>query len=107
IYDIARYLEQHYNRELTLQDLSEHFYVSREYISRKFKQQFGENIVNYISRLRIDKSKTLLLNPLLKISEIAQAVGFKDEKYYSKVFKKLEGCSPNEYRKARQSLESV
>ncbi|MDF2670581.1 MAG: hypothetical protein K0R67_2887 [Paenibacillus sp.] len=107
IYDIARYLDHHYAGDLTLQDLSDHFFLSREYISRKFKQQFGENVVDYISRIRIDKSKLLLLNPLLKIADIAQAVGYQDEKYFSKVFKKLEGVSPNEYRKTIKSLESI
>jgi two-component system response regulator YesN len=99
MYDIARYLDNHYASDLTLKDLSDQFFLSREYISRKFKQQFGENIVDYISRIRVDKSKLLLLNPLLKIADVAQAVGYQDEKYFSKVFKKLEGVSPNEYRK--------
>jgi two-component system response regulator YesN len=52
------------------------------------------------SRVRIDKAKELLANPNLKIVDISQAVGYQDEKYFSKVFKKLEGVSPNEYRKA-------
>ncbi|MFK7697663.1 response regulator [Paenibacillus sp. HJGM_3] len=107
IYDIVKFIDLHYARDLTLQELSDQFFLSREYISRKFKQQFGENVVDYISRVRIDKAKLLLLNPLLKISDVAQSVGYQDEKYFSKVFKKLEGISPNEYRKTMKLLESV
>lgn len=107
LFDIARYLDQHYARDLTLQDLADHFFLSREYISRKFKQQFGENVIEYLSRVRIDKSKLLLHNPLLKIADVAQAVGYQDEKYFSKVFKKRVGVSPNEYRKTTKLLETV
>ncbi|WP_127581460.1 response regulator [Paenibacillus koleovorans] len=107
IFDIARYLEQHYARELTLQQLADQFFLSREYISRKFKQQLGENMVDFLSRIRVDKSKLLLLNPLLKIADVAQSVGYQDEKYFSKVFKKLEGVSPNEYRKTMKLVESL
>lgn len=96
--DIARYIEQHYNKDLTLQYISEHFYLSREHISRKFKQEFNMNFTEYLCSVRIDKAKILLCNPVLKIYIIAQMVGYNDEKYFSKVFKIKEGISPYEYR---------
>ncbi len=99
IYEIARYIGNHYDQDITLQDISAHFYLSREYISRWFKQEFQENITEYISRKRMDKAKVLLANRHMRIAEIAKIVGYQDEKYFSKVFKKLEGLSPNEYRK--------
>ncbi|HEY0827419.1 MAG TPA: AraC family transcriptional regulator, partial [Bacilli bacterium] len=99
IYEIARYIENHYDQDITLQDISAHFYLSREYISRWFKQEFQENITDYISRKRMEKAKILLANRHMRIAEIAKIVGYQDEKYFSKVFKKLEGLSPNEYRK--------
>jgi two-component system response regulator YesN len=99
IFDIARYIENNYHQDLTLQDIANRFYLSREYISRKFKQEFKINLSDYLSKIRIDKSKMLLLNPHLRISQIADMVGYQDEKYFSKVFKKNEGISPNEYRK--------
>ncbi|WP_058300801.1 response regulator [Gorillibacterium timonense] len=98
--EIARYLQDHYSRELTLQDIANHFYLSREYISRRFKQEFGENLSDYLGRIRIGKAKLLLQNPHLRIAQIAEMVGYPDEKYFSKVFKKLEGKSPGEYRKS-------
>jgi two-component system response regulator YesN len=81
-----------------MQNIAERFFLSREYISRKFKQQFQENLSDYIERLRMDKAKLLLMNPQYRIVHIAELVGYKDEKYFSKVFKKLEGISPNVYR---------
>ncbi|MFC5648105.1 response regulator [Paenibacillus solisilvae] len=99
IFDIVKYVDSHYADDLTLQNIAERFYLSREYISRKFKQQFQENLSDYIERIRMDKAKLLLMNPQYRIVQIAELVGYKDEKYFSKVFKKQEGVSPNEYRK--------
>jgi two-component system response regulator YesN len=99
IRDIADHIERHYHEELTLQNISDRFYLSREYISRRFKQEFGENISDYIARVRIEKAKQLLLNPNLRVAQIAEIIGYQDEKYFSKVFKKMVGQSPNEYRK--------
>lgn len=97
--DIAKFMEQNYNREVTLQDISDRFYLSREYISRRFKQEMGENVFDYLGRIRVEKAKLLLQNPNLKIAQIAEMVGYDDDKYFSKVFKKFEGQSPNQYRK--------
>ncbi len=102
IFDIVKYVDSHYADDLTLQNIAERFFLSREYISRKFKQQFQENLSDYIERTRMDKAKLLLMNPQYRIVQIADLVGYKDEKYFSKVFKKQEGVSPNEYRKQRK-----
>ncbi|OME88801.1 MULTISPECIES: response regulator [Paenibacillus] len=103
IHDIARYLEQHYHEEISLQQIAGKFFLSREYISRKFKQEFGVTLSDFLGRIRIDKAKTLLLNPQIRIAQIAEMVGYQDEKYFSKVFKKMEGVTPNEYRKKHMS----
>ena len=99
IYDVIQYIENRYQQEITLQDIANQFFLSREYISRKFKQVTGENLSDYLVRIRIEKAKLLLLNPNLKISQIALMVGYADEKYFSKVFKKMAEQSPNQYRK--------
>ncbi|MNJ44989.1 HTH-type transcriptional regulator YesS [compost metagenome] len=96
--DIVGYIEQHYAEEVTLQDIASRFYVSREYVSRKFKQDFGINFSDFLAHYRIDKSKQLMHNPHLTITQIAELVGFNDVKYFSKVFKKQEGLSPKMYR---------
>lgn len=99
IYDIAAYLENHYAEDISLQDMAARFFLSREYISRRFKQEFGVNISDFLAGVRIEKAKLLLLNPQLRIAQVAEMVGYQDEKYFSKVFKKQEGQTPNEYRK--------
>jgi two-component system response regulator YesN len=102
IFEIAKYIQNHYHQDITLQEIANHFYLSREYISRKFKQQFQVNLSDYLSSIRIEKAKLLLLNPHLRIAQVAEMVGYEDEKYFSKVFKKMNGFSPNEYRKVNQ-----
>lgn len=57
------------------------------------------NLSDFLARIRIEKAKLLLHNPQLRISQIAEMVGYQDEKYFSKVFKKQEGRTPNEFRK--------
>jgi len=98
IYDIAKYLQENFDRDIKLQEISNHFYISREYISRKFKQEFNVNISDYLVNIRMDKAKFFLKNSQLKIYEIANMVGYQDDKYFRKVFKKVVGITPNEYR---------
>ncbi|MEC0183605.1 response regulator [Paenibacillus peoriae] len=99
IHNIARYLDAHYDEDISLQDMASRFYLSREYISRKFKQEYGVNLSDYLCRIRMDKAKLLLLNDKLRLHHIAGMVGYQDEKYFGKVFKKLEGVTPGEFRK--------
>ncbi|GGF97301.1 response regulator [Paenibacillus abyssi] len=99
ISDIKDYINHHLNEDVSLQQLASRFYLSREYVSRRFKQETGQNLSEYVERLRIDKAKLLLGNPMYRITEIAEMVGYPDEKYFSKVFKKHIGCSPNQFRK--------
>jgi two-component system response regulator YesN len=104
IFEIAEFLEKHYHEDVSLQDIANRFYLSREYISRKFKQEFEVNLSDYLGQIRMSKAKVLLRNPHLRISQVAEMVGYQDEKYFSKVFKKLEGLTPNEYRKTANSI---
>ncbi|QHE60790.1 response regulator [Rossellomorea vietnamensis] len=98
---IEEYLQQHYQEDINLQDIADRFFLSREYISRKFKQDYGATITDYITGIRMEKAKKLLENPYLKIYEVAYGVGYGNEKYFSKVFKKHTGVTPNEYRHAQ------
>jgi two-component system response regulator YesN len=87
---------------VSLYDIANRFHVSREYISRKFKQKHGINIPEHLNRIRISKAKILLQNRGLKMAAISEMVGFKNEKYFSLVFKKQEGISPKEFRKLHE-----
>lgn len=104
IFEISEYLQNHYHEDVTLQEIASRFFLSREYISRKFKQEFEVNLSDYLGQIRMSKAKVLLRNPHLRISQVAEMVGYQDEKYFSKVFKKLEGITPNEYRKTSNSI---
>lgn len=95
---IEEYLRANYQQEITLQEIADRFYLSREHISRKFKQEYHETITDYVTRIRMEKAKELLANPRSKIYEIAYHIGYHNEKYFSKVFKKFYGVTPNEYR---------
>ncbi|WP_026583272.1 response regulator transcription factor [Bacillus sp. J33] len=98
IQQIEEFLLESYNKDINLQEIADRFYLSREYISRKFKQEYKATITDFVTNIRMKKAKELLQNPKLKIYEIAFHVGYQDEKYFSRVFKKTEGISPNEYR---------
>lgn len=102
IHDIAKYIEQFAHEDISLQTIASRFFLSREYISRKFKQVMNENVSDYVTRVRIERAKALLASPQLRISQVSEKCGFQDEKYFSKVFKKQTGCSPGEYRKQIQ-----
>ncbi|WP_372010564.1 response regulator [Paenibacillus chitinolyticus] len=99
IRSIEKYVRLHYREQILLDDLSERFHLSPSHISRSFKTEFGENLSDYVTRLRINKAKLLLADPELKINTVAEAVGYQDEKYFSRAFKKSEGISPNLFRK--------
>lgn len=105
--EIKQFIEGNYQHDIKLHHISERFYFSREYISRKFKQEYNENITDYIVSIRITKAKELLTHSNLSIREISNLVGYQDEKYFSKVFKKYERLTPNDYRKKRMKNEAV
>ena len=101
--EIQEFLKEHYQHDISLQEIADRFFLSREYISRKFKHEFNKTITDYLMKIRMEKAKQLLETSSLKIYEIAHYVGYQNEKYFSKVFKKLVGLTPIEYRNAISS----
>lgn len=97
--DVKLYLDEHYNEKISLEFLSEHFFINKFYLTRLFKDQFGDSITNYLIKIRITQAKQLLRFSDLSISEIAQKCGMNDANYFSRIFKKVEGCTPGEFRK--------
>lgn len=96
--EIKEFLQEHYQHDISLQEIADRFFLSKEYISRKFKHEFNKTITDYVTKIRMEKAKQLLDTQNLKIYEIAHFVGYHNEKYFSKVFKKQVGMTPNEYR---------
>lgn len=92
------YIAEHYFENLTLSDVAEHVGISGGYLSTLFMQELGRGFVDHLHETRIEHSCSYLEQNYLKTYEIAYKVGFRDEKYFSKVFKKIKGMSPKEYR---------
>ena len=92
------YIHDHYNEQVTLNEVAENIYVSTFYISRMFKKELGKSFVDYLNDVRIEKSKELLKDVRYKTYEVAEIVGISDPHYFSKLFKKYSGMTPSEYR---------
>ncbi len=92
------YIQEHYNEQVTLNEVAENIYVSTFYISRMFKKELGKSFVDYLNDVRIEKSKELLKDVKYKTYEVAEIVGISDPHYFSKLFKKYSGMTPSEYR---------
>ncbi|MFD1776448.1 response regulator transcription factor [Paenibacillus rhizophilus] len=96
--DIVNYLEEHYTEELSLDKLANRFFLSREHICRRFKQEQGVNLSNYLIQLRIEQARRWLSQTEERIYSIAVNLGYQNEKYFSKLFKKEVGMTPARYR---------
>lgn len=93
------YIVEHYFEKISLTDVADKIGVTPGYLSTLFQKQLDKGFVDYLNEVRIDRACTYLQQNYLKTYEIAYRVGFNDEKYFSKVFKKIMGCSPAAYRK--------
>lgn len=93
-----QYIEQNQTDELSLTQVAKAVNTSSYYFCKLFKKATGLTFTNYVSRVRIEKAKNLLLNPNLRISEIAYEVGFQSLTHFNRVFKKIINQSPTEYR---------
>lgn len=92
------YLYEHYNEQITLNEVAEHAFVSTYYISRMFKREMGKNFVDFLNEIRIEKAKEMLKDVRYKTYEIAEKVGIPDAHYFSRMFKKYVGVTPTEFR---------
>lgn len=101
---IAVYLEQHYAEDVCGNDIEKKFFINFDYANRMFKRFMGCSIIKYRNILRINAAKMSMVVADKTFSEIAVEVGFKDERYFNRIFKKNEGITPGEYR--RQILKS-
>jgi AraC-like DNA-binding protein/ligand-binding sensor protein len=92
------FINEHQAEELRLSQVAKAVNTSTFYFCKMFKKITGVNFTDYLSRIRVEKAKNLLLNPNLRISEIAFEVGFQSLTHFNRVFKKIQGQSPSEYR---------
>ena len=96
---ITRYLQEHLAEEISLSVLAEQFHLNPQYISQLFKSEIGVNFLVYLTNIRMEKAKKLLLSTALSIAEVAEQSGYGDYRVFTKVFKKSEGITPSQYRR--------
>lgn len=92
------YMHGNYSHKMTLTDVAEHTYVSQWHLSKLLNRHTGQSFSELLNTIRIDEAKKLLVDPSLRIGDIAELVGFLDMAHFSRVFKKITGISANEYR---------
>lgn len=93
-----RFIWENYTRKISLQEIASASGLSAPYFSTIFKDEMGENLSNYLNRLRVEKASAMLAETDLPISGIAAACGFDDQSWFSKIFKNYTGLSPGKYR---------
>jgi len=93
-----RYIWKHYTRKLSLKEIANASGLSAPYFSTVFKEEMGENLSNYLNRLRIEKAAAMLVTTNMPISEIARICGFEDQSWFSKIFKNNTNLTPGKYR---------
>lgn len=95
---VKAYISDHMDEDLSLNVLASKVYMNPSYLSRIFSQKTHEQLVNYIRKQKIEHAMILLLNNDIKIYEISQRLGFENPNYFAKVFRKISGISPQEFR---------
>lgn len=95
---ISQYIRENYSYDISMQDLARSMNYSEAYFCRLFKQCFGKNFTAFLTEYRVDMAKELMRQPTVSIKEIGKTVGYGDPNYFAKVFKRITGQSPTEYR---------
>jgi two-component system response regulator YesN len=96
-----RYINEHFREPLSLEDVAREVHLSSFYLSRLFKEKEGVNFVDYLTRLRLEEAKKLLVQTNDKVAAIAERVGYAEANYFSRIFRRHFGMSPSEYRQQR------
>lgn len=95
---IISYIDKNYRKKLTLQQIAEEFYISPSFCSNLLKENLGMTFNDYLSKIRLQNAKRLLVETRLSVNKISDEVGYSNPKYFFKVFKKLSGYTPLKYR---------
>ena len=102
---IKEFLDENFQKKISLDMITDEFFISKYHMSRKFKKTYGITIANYIIAKRITHAKELLRFTDMQIEEIGRTCGIEDNSYFNKVFKKIEGITSTEYRKMWQGAK--
>lgn len=103
--DTIQFMKKHYNQDIKLEELAAMTFLSRNYFCAFFKECSGVTVSEYIQNLRIEEACKLLAQNNLRIIDIAEKVGYKDLKFFNKLFKKITGKTPREYKKSLSPVQ--
>ena len=95
---IEKYIHENYMFDISMQDMARMMNYSEAYFCKLFKQCFNKNFTSYLTEFRVAEAKKMLEKPTVNVKEIGKAVGYADSNYFAKVFKRITGQSPTEYR---------
>lgn len=98
IINVKRYIQLHYSEDINLNFLGEIFYVNSSYLSSLFKEKTGKKYIDFLNELRIEEAKKQLVSTTKNIKQISHQVGYDNEKYFYRVFKKFTDSTPEQYR---------
>ena len=101
IYKALDYIKRNYIEQITLEDVANHVFLNPSYFSKLFKSEMNCTFVAYVNKVRINASKSLLMNNAIPLSDISTLVGFDDQSYFTKVFKREVGITPGKFRSTR------
>lgn len=101
MWQVRQYVEEHYSEEISLNLLAQIFYLNPNYLSHMFKREMGCNYIDYLTGLRIENAKKLLLDPESKVYEVCRQVGYGNQRYFSRLFEKYTGHTPSQYKKLK------
>ncbi|MCX7842004.1 MAG: response regulator [Clostridia bacterium] len=100
--EIREFINNYYYTDISLNDMANKYYLNPNYLSQLFKTETGENFIDYLTKVRMDKAKDLLINTDLKALKVAEMVGYPNPRYFSEVFQKYFGSTPTEFRKCKE-----
>lgn len=107
IQEAIRFIGDNFDQDINLEAVAGYVHLNTQYFSRYFKSQTGINFTDYLSSLKIKKAKEMLIHTNKNITEISMSLGYADSSYFSKVFLKAVGMTPNKFRAQNRKQQSL
>ena len=101
----CNYINNHLGDEFTYRDVAEFVHLSPRHFIRRFRSEMGETFTDYLMRVRVEGAQRLMDAGQANATDVSAAVGYRDDKYFQKLFKRHVGCTPREYERRKQGEE--
>ncbi len=96
--ETAAYIEEHYMENISIADIAERNFINRSHLSRLFKKEYAKTFYEYVTEIRVKKAVQLLTSGRFSVREVAEMVGYVDQRYFAQIIRKHTGCSPSKIR---------